>query len=49
MEVIHAFIAAGAKFFEVPFIQFVEDELNNRPRKRFKFRSPIHTFDRLTQ
>ena len=31
------------------FIQYVEDELNNRPRKRFKFRSPLTTFERLTQ
>lgn len=31
------------------FIQFVEDELNNRPRKRFGFRSPITKFERLTR
>ena len=31
------------------FIQYVEDELNNRPRKRFDFRSPITTFERLTR
>lgn len=29
------------------FIQYVEDELNNRPRKRFDFRSPITTFEQL--
>lgn len=31
------------------FIQHVEDELNNRPRKRFNFRSPNTTFEHLTQ
>lgn len=30
------------------YIQYVEDELNNRPRKRFGFRSPKATFERMT-
>jgi len=30
------------------FIQWVEDEINNRPRKRFNFDAPITKFNQLT-
>lgn len=31
------------------FIQHVQDQINNRPRKRFNFDTPINEFKRLTQ